>query len=136
MELYDYPPPVSLLVHVAFPSFGRERLSVCQPCRERPIEDGPRDVTRDGDCEIVWTQAPLREGLLQKVDVQAIPDALPAREPAEWGHRGYILVLQPDLGGECGVRPVNRFEVLLKDLVNVLLLLVDARRAIAGQEKQ
>src|SRR2546428_10656967 len=103
MEVHDDPPPVSLLVHVAFPSLGREGLSVCQLGCEPPIEHGPCGVTRDGDREVVWSQAPLGEGLLQNVDVEAIPDALPALETDEWGHNGYIRDLHPALEGKSDV---------------------------------
>src|SRR6266853_3927774 len=97
VEVHDDPPPVSLLIHVAFPSLGREGLSVCQLGSERPIVHGPCDVTGDGDREVVWLQAPLGESLLQEVDVEAVPDALPALEPAEWRHHGKIGALRPDL---------------------------------------
>lgn len=125
MEVNDDPPPLNLLVHVAFPSLGSEGLSVCQLSCERPIEHSPCGVTRDGDREVVRSQASLGEGLLQKVDIEVIPDALPAFEPAEWRYDGNILALQPDLGGEFEVRRPDRFKIPFEDLLEILLFLFD-----------
>src|SRR5437762_7084286 len=133
MKVRDRPTAAGLLVHVAFPSLGSNWLSVCQLACKRPIENRPRGVTRDSDREVVWAQAALGERFLQKVDVQSIPDAVPALEPAEWRDHGNILILQPDVGGEFEIRRPDRFKVLLQDLLDVVFFLVNAGRAMESR---